>query len=105
MYMELKERLNILVQAAELAQKAGILTLDEASIAKQAIDLINANQGLKAAANALVQVAIQGQRKGAYTLKDAYIIYLATDGINDAFPVEQPPVPVEKPIIKKENKK
>lgn len=86
--MELNERLNILVQAAELAQKAGILTLDEASITKQAIDLVSTGNGLKTASNVLVQIAIKGQKRGAYTLKDAYFIFLAIDGIDDLFPDE-----------------
>lgn len=86
--MELNDRLNILTQAAELAQKAGILTLDEASIAKQAIDLVSAGNGLKTAANVLIQIAIQGQKRGAFTLKDAYYIFLAIDGIDTLFPDE-----------------
>ena len=42
--MELQERISVLVQGVELAQKAGALTLDDAYMAKQAINALNNNQ-------------------------------------------------------------
>ena len=83
LHMELKDRLDILAQAATLAQKGGILSLEEASVAKQAIDLLGSQTDLKTAVNVLIQIASIGQKKGAYTLKDAYYIFLAIDGIEN----------------------
>ena len=82
--MKLTDRLNVLIQAATLSQKSGILTLDEAVTAKSAIDVISAgtlNQNFTAAINALIELAVASQKKGAYSLKDAYMIYLAVEGI------------------------
>lgn len=82
--MNLTERLNVLIQAATLSQKSGILTLDEAVTAKSAIDVISAgtlNQNFTAAINVLIELAVASQKKGAYSLKDAYMIYLAVEGI------------------------
>lgn len=82
--MKLTDRLNVLIQAATLSQKSGILTLDEAVTAKSAIDVISAgtlNQNFTAAINALIELAVLSQKKGAYSLKDAYMIYLAVEGI------------------------
>lgn len=89
--MELKNRLDILAQAATLAQKSGVLSLEEASVAKQAIDLLGSQTDLKTAVDVLTQIASIGQKKGAYTLRDAYFIFLAIDGIEQYFePVEEP---------------
>lgn len=82
--MKLTERLNVLIQAAALSQKNGILSLDEAVKAKSAIDVISSgviNQNYAAAINILIEIAVISQKKGAYSLKDAYMIYLAVDGI------------------------
>lgn len=82
--MKLTDRLNVLIQAATLSQKSGILTLDEAVTAKSAIDVISAgtlNQNFTAAINVLIELAVASQKKGAYSLKDAYMIYLAVEGI------------------------
>ena len=82
--MKLTERLNVLIQAAALSQKSGILSLDEAVKAKSAIDVISSgviNQNYAAAINILIEIAVISQKKGAYSLKDAYMIYLAVEGI------------------------
>lgn len=82
--MKLTERLNVLIQAATLSQKSGILSLDEAVKAKSAIDVISSgviNQNYAAAINILIEIAVISQKKGAYSLKDAYMIYLAVEGI------------------------
>jgi mannitol/fructose-specific phosphotransferase system IIA component (Ntr-type) len=86
--MKLKERLNVLVQATTLSQKSGVLTLDEAVNAKNAIDLISTgvlNQNYITAINTLIEIAIASQKKGAYSLKDAHMVYLAIDGIENEF--------------------
>lgn len=82
--MKLTERLNVLIQAASLSQKNGLLTLDEAVKAKTAIDTISSgtlNQQFAAAINMLIEIAISSQKKGAYSLKDAYMLYIAIEGI------------------------
>lgn len=84
MNMKLTERLNVLIQAATLSQKSGILTLDDAVKAKSAIDVISSgvlNQNFTSAINMLIEIAVSSQKKGAYSLKDAYMIYLAIEGI------------------------
>lgn len=84
MNMKLAERLNVLIQAAALSQKSGILTLDDAVKAKSAIDVISSgvlNQNFTSAINILIEMAVSSQKKGAYSLKDAYMIYLAIEGI------------------------
>lgn len=84
MNMKLTERLNVLIQAATLSQKNGILTLDDAVKAKSAIDVISSgvlNQNFTSAINILIEMAVSSQKKGAYSLKDAYMIYLAIEGI------------------------
>lgn len=86
--MNLTERLNVLIQAATLSQKSGVLTLDEAVKAKTAIDIITSgtlNQNFTSATNALIEIAISSQKKGAYTLKDAYMLYIAIEGIEKEF--------------------
>ena len=82
--MNLTERLNVLIQAATLSQKSGVLTLEEAVTAKTAIDIISTgtlNQNFTSAINALIELTVSSQKKGAYSLKDAYMIYLAVEGI------------------------
>ena len=84
MNMKLTERLNVLIQAATLSQKSGVLTLDDAVKTKSAIDVISSgvlNQNFTSAINILIEMAVSSQKKGAYSLKDAYMIYLAIEGI------------------------
>lgn len=86
--MKLNERLNVLIQAITLAQKGGILTLDEAFNAKTAIDVISSgilNQNFISAINVLIEITSSSQKKGVYSLKDAYTIYLAIDDIENEF--------------------
>lgn len=85
MNMELSERLNVLIQAAQLAQNGGILSLDDAVVVKTAIDNIRANKDVDTAVKVLINVAQIAQSKGCYTLKDASIIYIAIDGIDSYF--------------------
>ena len=112
--MNLTERLNVLIQATSLSQKNGVLTLDEAVKAKNAIDVISAgklDQNLPLAINALMEIAVSTQKRGGFSLKDAHMVYLAIDGIETVFqnemnrltsrtqPATQPVVqqPIQKP--------
>ena len=70
--MELQERINVLIQGAELAQKAGVLSLDEAYYAKQAIDALKNGISLKDAFEVLIQVITIGEKKGVYGLRDSH---------------------------------
>jgi hypothetical protein len=82
--MKLSDRLNTLIQATILAQKSGLLTLDNAVQAKTAIDIITSgvlNQNYTSAINFLIEIAVMTQKKGIFSLKDAHMIYLAIDGI------------------------
>lgn len=115
--MKLTERLNVLIQAATLSQKGGILTFDEASKAKTAIDVISAGnitQNFPSAINVLIEIAVSSQKKGVYSLKDAYMIYLAIEGIETEFQNEvnrvnnvgvppTTPAPVETPNVVEDN--
>lgn len=87
--MELSERINILRQGAELAQKAGVLSFDEAYFAKSAIDSLSRGENIRTGAEILVKIAEYAQKKGVFTLKDAYFVYLATDGIDALLPPEE----------------
>ena len=104
--MELQERINVLIQGAELAQKAGVLSLDDAYYAKQAIDALKNGISLKDAFEVLIQVITIGQKKGVYTLRDSHLLYLAVDNYETFItpPVKQP-VPQEHPVPQTEEKK
>lgn len=93
--MDLQERISILKQGAEIAQKSGILTLDEAYVAKQAIDALNNNAMYETAFDILIKIAINAQKSGAYSLRDAYLLYLASENIESAIPSQQPPQQVQ----------
>lgn len=84
--MELNKRLDIIIQAVILSQKKGILTLEDAVNAKNAIDIISIgemNQNFISAINILIEIIVTSQKKGIYSLKDAYMIYLAIYDIKD----------------------
>jgi len=106
--MNLQERISVLTQGAEIAQRNGILTLDEAALAKQAIDALKNNVSHKAAFDILIKIVTNGQKKGVYTLKDAYVLYLASENIESVIPVpvQQPqPQPQPTPEEKKSRTK
>jgi len=95
--MELQERINVLFQGAELAQKAGALTIDEAYVTKKAMDALKNGIAYKEAFSILIQIAEKGQKAGVYTLKDAHLLYAAAEGYERVIPIEQPapqPAPV-----------
>lgn len=85
--MELQERINIIKQGAEIAQKNGALTLEEAYYTKQALDALANNVSHKAAIDILAKTITTGQKKGVYSLKDSYLLYVALDNIESAIPV------------------
>ena len=100
--MELQERINVLIQGVELAQKAGALSLDESYYAKQAIDALNKGVSLKEAFEVLIQVITIGQKKGVYTLRDSYLLYIAVDNYESLIAPSEPQVEQQ---VKKPTKK
>lgn len=87
--MELKNRLDLLSQAAEMAQKNGVFSLDDAVVVKKAVDSAKNNENLKEATNVLVKIAQVAQKKGVFTLKDAFYLYMAIDGIDKELEKEE----------------
>lgn len=86
--MKLDERINVLIQATTLSQRNGVLTLDDAVNAKNAIDVLSngeINENFATAINTLIEIVASSQMKGAYTLKDAYMIYIAIEDIESEF--------------------
>ena len=94
--MELQERINVLIQGVELAQKAGALSLDESYYAKQAIDALKKGVSLKEAFEVLIQVITIGQKKGVYTLRDSYLLYIAVDNYESLIETPVPQTGVKK---------
>ena len=97
--MELKDRLDILIQGAELAQKGGVLTLDDAVVVKTTIDNIKTGNDVKNGVEVLANIVGFAQKKGVYALQDAHYLYLALENIYKE--LEEIPI-VEEP---KESKK
>ena len=79
--MDLNERFNVLVQGVEIAQKSGVLTLDDAAKAKNAIDSIQKGENLSDELFKLTEICEFAQKKGVYNLADAHTIFLAADQI------------------------
>lgn len=95
--MELQERINILIQSVELAQKKGVLSLDDAYYAKQAVDALKSNVSLKEAFTIITKMVNLGQKNGVYSLRDSHFIYLALENyesvITTPAPASAPQVP------------
>lgn len=90
--MDLNERFNVLVQGVEIAQKSGVLTLDDAAKAKTAIDSIQKGENLRDELFKLSEICEFAQKKGVYNLADAHTIFLAADQIGaeiDKFLISQ----------------
>lgn len=78
--MELNDRISILIQSAELAQKGGLLTLDEACAVKSIIDDLKEGKNLEQIQD-LMAIAERGQKAGIYSFRDSHYIYLAIENI------------------------
>lgn len=88
--MELQERIGVLTQGVELAQKKGALTIDDAYYAKQALDALNKNVSLKNAFSIINKIINIGQKAGAYSLRDSYYLYLALDNYESVISIPTP---------------
>lgn len=95
-HMELQERIAVLIQGVELAQKKGALTLDDAYYAKQAVDALKNNVSLRNAFSIINKIVNIGQKGGAYSLRDSYYLYLALDNYESVISIPAP-VPVQTP--------
>lgn len=101
--MDLQERINVLFQGAELAQKAGALTIDDAYIAKKAMDALRNNVAYREAFTILGDIAEKGQKAGVFSLKDAFLLYSAISGYEQVIPNEMPdPAPQQAPQVEPE---
>lgn len=81
--MNLNERFNVIAQAMEISQKAGIMTLDDAVAAKTCIDSIQKGEKLHESFDTLVKMCENTQKNGVFNLRDAHIVYLATENIGE----------------------
>lgn len=86
--MEIKDRFNVLVQGARLAQSKGVLSLDDAVLVKTAIDWIESNTNLQVAAQILIKTAEIAQSKGIYKLRDAYMLFVAAHELDEVLEEE-----------------
>lgn len=76
--MEKREAIDVIIQAVEMAQKNGVLTLDDAVTAKTCIDSINNDENnVHERVGVLVEFINATQKAGVYTLQDSYVIYIA----------------------------
>jgi hypothetical protein len=80
--MDLNERFYVLVQGVEIAQKKGVLSLENAVEAKSAIDTIQKGEKLKESLSSLASMCELAQTKGIYNLHDAAFLYSAIDGLD-----------------------
>lgn len=81
--MDLNARFNVLVQGVELAQKKGVLSLENAVEAKAAIDTIQKGEKLKESLGSLAAMCEFAQKSGIYNLHDAAFLYSAIDGLDE----------------------
>ena len=81
--MDLNERFNVLVQGVELAQKKGVLSLENAVEAKAAIDTIQKGEKLKESLGSLAAMCEFAQKSGIYNLHDAAFLYSAIEGLDE----------------------
>lgn len=81
--MNVNERFNVLAQGVMLAQKNGVLSLDEAVEAKSHIDSLQKGENIKESLTYLVKVCELAQRKGIFSIQDSHFLYLAIDGMEE----------------------
>ena len=75
--MDIGQRIDVIKQGAELAQKSGALTLDDAYNAKVALMSIESNGPNMDAIDELIKTLEKGRTNGAYSFQDCYYIYIA----------------------------
>ena len=101
--MDLNARFNVLVQGVELAQKKGVLSLENAVEAKAAIDTIQKGEKLKESLGSLAAMCEFAQKSGIYNLHDAAFLYSAIDGLDEE--IEKRGIKVSDEDIKEEMKR
>ena len=82
--MDIGQRIDVIKQGAELAQKSGALTLDDAYNAKVALMSIESNGPNMDAINELIKTLEKGRTNGAYSFQDSYYIYIAINDIESS---------------------
>lgn len=80
--MDLNTRFNVLVQGVEVSQKSGILSLDDAFNAKNAINEITNGENIKENIKILIDICEKAQKNGIFSIQDAHFIYSACEDID-----------------------
>ena len=84
---KLKEALNVLIQAVNIAQQnGGIKKLDTAVAVKQVLDDLSKNEITQERFNqclvTLSNTAAEAYKTNCYSLRDAHYIYVATESVD-----------------------
>lgn len=102
---KLKEALNVLVQAVNIAQQTGgIKKLETAVAVKQVLDDLSKNEITQERFNeclvTLSNTAAESYKTNCYSLRDAHYIYVATESVDEYIRAQQqvqPQVPQPAP--------
>lgn len=87
--MTIDERINSLIQSAELAQANGLFTLDDAVVIKNTIENVKRGIDIEKSLSVLIKVAGVVQKHGLYSLKDAFQIYIAVNNLIEDYKTEK----------------
>jgi len=91
---KLKEALNVLVQAVNIAQQTGgIKKLETAVAVKQVLDDLSKNEITQERFNecliTLSNTAAEAYKTNCYSLRDAHYIYVATESVDEYIRAQQ----------------
>lgn len=101
---KLKEALNVLVQAVNIAQQTGgIKKLETAVAVKQVLDDLSKNEITQERFNeclvTLSNTAAEAYKTNCYSLRDAHYIYVATESVDEYIRAQQQVQPqVQQPV-------
>lgn len=101
---KLKEALNVLIQAVNIAQQnGGIKKLDTAVAVKQVLDDLSKNEITQERFNqclvTLSNTAAEAYKTNCYSLRDAHYIYVATESVDKYIHSQQKVQPqVQQPV-------
>lgn len=100
---KLKEALNVLVQAVNIAQQTGgIKKLETAVAVKQVLDDLSKNEITQERFNeclvTLSNTAAEAYKTNCYSLRDAHYIYVATTSVDEYIRAQQQVQPQVQPV-------
>ena len=100
---KLKEALNVLVQAVNIAQQnGGIKKLETAVAVKQVLDDLSKNEITQERFNeclvTLSNTAAEAYKTNCYSLRDAHYIYVATTSVDEYIRAQQQVQPQVQPV-------